>query len=67
MKSVLQLRKNEKLKEMFHCAIDLIELVPDKKKMFGPFEKIPGKVQILPGLQYRFSSFLNAGNTSNVN
>ena len=59
VKSVLQLRKNEKLKEMFDCAIDLIELVPDKKKMFGPFEKIPGKVQILPGLQYRFSSFLN--------
>ena len=37
----------------------MIELVPDKKKMFGPFEKIPGKVQIWPGLQYRFSSFLN--------
>ena len=56
---ILELRKEEKRKEMFEFAIEMVDQIPDRKKMFGIFEKIPEKVRILPGLNFMFNSFLN--------
>ena len=56
---VLDLRKKEKREEMFLFVVDMIDQVPDRRKMFGLFENIPEKVTILPGLEFIFSSFLD--------
>ena len=56
---ILELRKEEKRKEMFEFAIDMVDQIPDRRKIFGIFEKIPEKVRILPGLNFMFNSFLN--------
>ena len=58
-KGILDLRKKEKREKMFHFVADMIEQVPDRKKMFGLFENIPEKVTILPGLECTFFSFLD--------
>ena len=56
---ILELRKEEKREKMFHFVADMIEQVPDRKKMFGLFVNIPEKVTILPGLECTFFSFLD--------
>ena len=49
---VRKLRKEEKRKEMFEFAIDMVDQIPDRRKIFGIFEKNPEKVRILPGLNF---------------
>ena len=48
----LKLRKEEKRKEMFEFVIDMVDQIPNRRKIFGIFEKIPEKVGILPGLNF---------------
>ena len=37
---------------MFEFAIDMVDQIPNRRKIFGIFEKIPEKVGILPGLNF---------------
>ena len=58
--AILSLRHDQELKNMLQFAIDMHEGLDeeDKKKIFGPFSKVPQKLRILPGLDKTFKQFL---------
>ena len=61
-KAILSLTNKEEMKTMLQFAIDMNGCMDadEKKRVFGIFAKSPEKLQILPGLQETFNSFLKS-------
>ena len=56
--SILKLKDQNEVSEMFRFVIDRQELVDDKKSMFGIFAKNPSLLTVLPGLEPVLKRFI---------
>ena len=58
--SALELKDENKQKEMSAFVLKMIDVIEDKEKLLGIFAELPEKLQLLPGLRRKFNNFLEA-------